>query len=136
MNELSINYFFLLGLGPLSRQSHMSTEDEETRSSVFWSAYSLERTLSTTLGRPLTLRDEAIDVEFPGETGTGYSSYPATVIPSPIHDLDFFSVHSHTSGQVPSPSDTGPPAKKARLHSTPKSDYTASSFSFLFVSIA
>lgn len=36
------------------------------RSAIFWSAYSMDRTLTTILGRPLTLRDEAIDREFPG----------------------------------------------------------------------
>lgn len=36
------------------------------RSAVFWSAYSMDRTLTTILGRPLTLRDEAIDQSFPG----------------------------------------------------------------------
>ncbi|OTA89679.1 hypothetical protein M434DRAFT_398396 [Hypoxylon sp. CO27-5] len=56
----------------------MSSEDyrriahrKNIRSSIFWSAYSIERNLSVVLGRPLTLRDEAIDVEFPGES-TGY----------------------------------------------------------------
>ncbi|KAF2972624.1 hypothetical protein GQX73_g883 [Xylaria multiplex] len=38
---------------------------ERVRKGVFWSAYSLERTLAVVLGRPLTLRDEAIDVDFP-----------------------------------------------------------------------
>ncbi|OMP84481.1 Pyrimidine pathway regulatory protein 1 [Diplodia seriata] len=42
----------------------------DIRSGVFWSAYSLDRTLCTTLGRPLTLRDEAIDIEFPGQQGS------------------------------------------------------------------
>ncbi|OJD35520.1 pyrimidine pathway regulatory protein 1 [Diplodia corticola] len=42
----------------------------DTRSGVFWSAYSLDRTLCTILGRPLTLRDEAIDIEFPGQQGS------------------------------------------------------------------
>ncbi|KAF9628929.1 hypothetical protein BFW01_g10132 [Lasiodiplodia theobromae] len=42
----------------------------DTRSGIFWSAYSLDRTLCTTLGRPLTLRDEAIDIEFPGQQGS------------------------------------------------------------------
>ncbi|KAH8433837.1 Zn(II)2Cys6 transcription factor [Aspergillus melleus] len=36
------------------------------RSALFWSAYSMDRTLTTILGRPLTLRDEAIDRDFPG----------------------------------------------------------------------
>ncbi|KAI1404968.1 hypothetical protein F4819DRAFT_446110 [Hypoxylon fuscum] len=40
---------------------------KNVRSAIFWSAYSIERNLAVVLGRPLTLRDEAIDVEFPGE---------------------------------------------------------------------
>ncbi|KAH8689581.1 hypothetical protein BGW36DRAFT_391166 [Talaromyces proteolyticus] len=36
------------------------------RCAIFWSAYSMDRTLTTILGRPLTLRDEAIDQAFPG----------------------------------------------------------------------
>ncbi|PYH64929.1 fungal specific transcription factor domain-containing protein [Aspergillus vadensis CBS 113365] len=38
----------------------------QRRSAIFWSAYSMDRTLTTILGRPLTLRDEAIDQPFPG----------------------------------------------------------------------
>lgn len=53
------------------------------RSAVFWSAYSMDRTLTTILGRPLTLRDEAIDQSFPGlessdeveETATQWHQY-------------------------------------------------------------
>lgn len=38
----------------------------DLRRAIFWSAYSIERRLAVILGRPLTLRDEAIDVQFPG----------------------------------------------------------------------
>lgn len=41
------------------------------RSAIFWSAYSLDRTLCVILGRPLTLRDEGIDIEYPGEWESG-----------------------------------------------------------------
>lgn len=75
--------------------------DEDTRSGIFWSAYSLDRTLATTLGRPLTLRDEALDIEFPGETGTGYSSYPATVLPSPLQDLSADIRHDRRASLAP-----------------------------------
>lgn len=34
---------------------------------IFWSAYTLDRTLSIALGRPFSLRDESIDVDFPDE---------------------------------------------------------------------
>lgn len=38
----------------------------DLRRAIFWSAYSIERRLAVICGRPLTLRDEAIDVQFPG----------------------------------------------------------------------
>lgn len=38
----------------------------DLRRAIFWSAYSIERRLAVILGRPLTLRDEAVDVQFPG----------------------------------------------------------------------
>ncbi|CEJ61373.1 hypothetical protein PMG11_09908 [Penicillium brasilianum] len=41
----------------------------DLRSAIFWSAYSMDRTLTVILGRPLTLRDEAIDRGFPGFDG-------------------------------------------------------------------
>ncbi|KAI1456957.1 hypothetical protein F4805DRAFT_430702 [Annulohypoxylon moriforme] len=44
------------------------------RGAIFWSAYSIDRNLAVVLGRPLTLRDEAIDVEFPGEGSISYQS--------------------------------------------------------------
>lgn len=37
------------------------------RSGIFWSTYSIDRTLSVLLGRPLTLRDEAFDIGFPDD---------------------------------------------------------------------
>ncbi|KXJ96071.1 hypothetical protein Micbo1qcDRAFT_201398 [Microdochium bolleyi] len=39
--------------------------DATLRSGIFWSAYSLDRALCVVLGRPLTLRDEALDADFP-----------------------------------------------------------------------
>ncbi|KAE8159875.1 fungal-specific transcription factor domain-containing protein [Aspergillus tamarii] len=62
-----------LDLG-LQRRDNSNKENESPyqrnirhlRSAIFWSAYSMDRTLTTILGRPLTLRDEAIDREFPG----------------------------------------------------------------------
>ncbi|KAH6876335.1 fungal-specific transcription factor domain-containing protein [Thelonectria olida] len=43
-----------------------ATEDEiDTKRRLFWVTYTFERTLSTMLGRPFTLDDSTIDVEFP-----------------------------------------------------------------------
>ncbi|KAF7597203.1 hypothetical protein BBP40_009543 [Aspergillus hancockii] len=62
-----------LDLG-LQRRDNNNKDTESTyqrntrhlRSAIFWSAYSMDRTLTTILGRPLTLRDETCDREFPG----------------------------------------------------------------------
>lgn len=70
--EDGLNVWFLtstiiascLDLG-LQRKSDDGTRNN-LRSGIFWSAYSLDRTLTVILGRPLTLRDEAIDIELPG----------------------------------------------------------------------
>lgn len=58
------------------------------RSAIFWSAYSIERNLSVVLGRPLTLRDEAIDVEFPGEGTLSYEQHGGAVSPYSNHSTE------------------------------------------------
>ncbi|KAI0899312.1 hypothetical protein F4806DRAFT_249135 [Annulohypoxylon nitens] len=50
------------------------THRKNIRGAIFWSAYSIDRNLAVVLGRPLTLRDEAIDVEFPGEGSISYET--------------------------------------------------------------
>ena len=57
----------LLGTREHETASHRRTR--HLRSAIFWSAYSMDRSLTVILGRPLTLRDEAIDREFPGYDG-------------------------------------------------------------------
>lgn len=90
----------------------------DLKRAVFWSVYSLERTLSVVLGRPLTLRDEAIDVEFPGEVGPGPSSV------SPGAGIN----RSTGPGRNDDPLADHPP-KSARISAAP---YTAAQYSFRF----
>lgn len=54
----------------VSSPSKTTVEENKIRSGTFWSTYSIDRTLSVILGRPLTLRDEAIDIEFPDSFGS------------------------------------------------------------------
>jgi hypothetical protein len=78
-----------------------------SRCGVFWSAYSLDRTLCVILGRPLTLRDEAIDIEYPGEWDT--------------REIDRAAINTED--------DSEPRAKRVCL---PQSPYTAAIYSFRF----
>lgn len=79
-------------------------QHEKLRSSIFWSGYSLERTLSVILGRPLTLRDEAIDIRFPG----GHDS----------DELDNTAVVAALESDSPTRTSNGPPLKRARVDTT------------------
>ncbi|KAF7547236.1 hypothetical protein G7Z17_g7871 [Cylindrodendrum hubeiense] len=87
------------------------------RSGIFWSAYSLERSLAVVLGRPLTLRDEAIDVEFPGNDD-GIPGHPDIPLQETTRSVKDASPPSH---------------KRTRLEVSP---YTASHYSFRFDRIA
>ncbi|KAJ5542394.1 hypothetical protein N7461_008397 [Penicillium sp. DV-2018c] len=49
-----------------SRFSCFSSEEKDIRRRLFWSIYSLERYLSQALGIPLSIRDDDIDVCYPG----------------------------------------------------------------------
>jgi hypothetical protein len=77
------------------------------RSGIFWSAYSLDRTLCVILGRPLTLRDEGIDIEYPGE-------WKSVEVDRSAIDMQ---------------QDSEPSAKRICL---PQSPYTAAIYSFRF----
>jgi Fungal specific transcription factor domain len=47
----------------------ISNEEIDEKRRVFWVAYTLDRILSITLGRPLSMRDGTIDVQLPREAG-------------------------------------------------------------------
>ncbi|KAJ5963862.1 uncharacterized protein N7479_003738 [Penicillium vulpinum] len=58
---------FHLGLHRCPRRfSCFSSEEADIRCRLFWSIYSLERYLSQALGIPLSIRDDDIDVCYPG----------------------------------------------------------------------
>ncbi|KAL4987428.1 fungal-specific transcription factor domain-containing protein [Aspergillus falconensis] len=75
-----------LDLGLQRRNNDLARQ--QVRSAVFWSAYSMDRSLTTILGRPLTLRDEAIDQSFPGLDGSDEVEEAATQWHHSTHDLD------------------------------------------------
>ncbi|KAJ6093565.1 hypothetical protein N7486_008854 [Penicillium sp. IBT 16267x] len=91
------------------KDAQAASTRSQVRSGIFWSAYSIERTLSTVLGRPLTLRDEAIDIEFPGAAGLQQS----------VQQREFGSA----------PSNLGLSNKRARLDPSP---FAAAIYSFRF----
>lgn len=56
-----------IGLHRQSNSWRYGQSDLDTRQRVFWAAYALEITVAFNLGRPPSITEEHIDVEFPNE---------------------------------------------------------------------
>ncbi|KAF6828941.1 C6 transcription factor [Colletotrichum musicola] len=57
-----------LGLHRAAHEQNLSESVVQKRRRLFWSVYSLERTIAVSLGRPLSIADNQIDVELPNTT--------------------------------------------------------------------
>lgn len=56
-----------LGLHRKQAEVHFDFKTVQMRRRLFWSVYSLERTIAISMGRPFSIPDRVIDVEFPVE---------------------------------------------------------------------
>ena len=79
VNPWYLNYQCLAAVLDLGLQRNVpispsvSAFEREMRTRIFWVIYSIDRTLATTLGRPIGLRDEACDLR----VGTFSSPFPS-----------------------------------------------------------
>lgn len=73
----------------------LSRLEQETYKRVFWVAYSLDRELAASLGRPIMLQDEDIDVELPIEIDDDYLFDTPDAEPLPAQPQD---KSAHISG--------------------------------------
>ncbi|KAJ4244007.1 hypothetical protein NW762_014620 [Fusarium torreyae] len=69
-----------------SDQSHSTDLDQEMRRRCFWCLYNLDRIVSSTLGRPLAIRDAEVDVSLPRPLDSDES---IGAIPSSVHFSPF-----------------------------------------------
>lgn len=66
-----LNYHCIAALLDLGLQRKIDTSsgvplfEQEMRTRLFWSVYTLDRTIATTMGRPIGLRDEACELRLP-----------------------------------------------------------------------
>lgn len=68
-----------LGLHRAAHENNLSESVVQRRRRLFWSVYLLERTIAISLGRPLSIADNQIDVEFPDTCINSSSSASGTV---------------------------------------------------------
>ncbi|CAK1356589.1 hypothetical protein CB0940_12116 [Cercospora beticola] len=84
LNAWHINYqciAMVLDLGlqrDLGNNPYMSQYTKEMRTRVFWAVYCIDRKLSTMMGRPIGIRDEACDLRMPADIDDYHLSNPAT----------------------------------------------------------
>ncbi|CDU23715.1 related to transcriptional activator acu-15 [Sporisorium scitamineum] len=71
-----------------AKKLRLSRLDEETYKRVFWVAYSLDRECAASLGRPIMLQDEDIDVELPFEIDDEYLFKTPDAEPLPVQPQD------------------------------------------------
>ncbi|TKY90139.1 hypothetical protein EX895_000137 [Sporisorium graminicola] len=71
-----------------AKKLRLSRLDEETYKRVFWVAYSLDRECAGSLGRPIMLQDEDIDVELPIEIDDEYLFNTPDAEPLPAQPKD------------------------------------------------
>ncbi|KXH29441.1 chitin deacetylase 1 [Colletotrichum salicis] len=63
-----------LGLHRAAHEQNLASPIVQRRRRLFWSVYSLERTIAVSLGRPLSIADSQIDVELPNAIINGSPS--------------------------------------------------------------
>lgn len=71
-----------------AKKLNLSRLEEETYKRVFWVAYSLDRECAASLGRPIMLQDEDIDVEIPIEIDDEYLFRTPDAEPLPKQPAD------------------------------------------------
>ncbi|GAB7352397.1 hypothetical protein MBLNU459_g2827t1 [Dothideomycetes sp. NU459] len=87
---------FELGLHLEQKQQGITTQDQqrcnpialerELRKRCFWCLYNLDRVVSFTLGRPVVIRDEEIDVQLPSHLDDDCFSLDPPVVAPPLGD--------------------------------------------------
>jgi hypothetical protein len=65
-----------LGLHRKQSEVHFDSKTVQMRRRLFWSVYSLERTIAVSMGRPFSIPDRVIDVDLPEEEPEGTSTPP------------------------------------------------------------
>jgi hypothetical protein len=65
-----------IGLHRKSSELGMDGRTVQLRRRLFWTVYSLERTIAISLGRPFSISDRHIDIELPSEYSEGHRESP------------------------------------------------------------
>lgn len=98
LEGLAIRMAVQLGLHRCPKRiSSLSEKEMELRKRLFWSIYCIDRYICSRLGLPLAIRDDDIDVCYPGEEHHGQGSHEHD---SRLNLLSFLARHAEIRGSI------------------------------------
>lgn len=83
-----------------TRYTGFSTEQTELRRRLFWSIYCIDRYLCQSLGLPLSIRDDDVDVCHFDEEKHVSDGHPRTTMDVRLKTLNFLARHASMKGQI------------------------------------
>ncbi|KAH0276766.1 hypothetical protein KCU91_g3649, partial [Aureobasidium melanogenum] len=83
-----------------TRYKNFDTEQAQLRRRLFWTIYCIDRYLCQSLGLPLTIRDDDVDVCYFGDEKHATDSHHRTPIDDRLITLDFLTKHASIKGQI------------------------------------
>ena len=95
------------------RYASLTRDDCDIRKRIFWSAYALERHLSQSLGYPLTIQDDDIDVCLSGDKEL-HRALPKDLMVRPSHEIRYHLPNFIAASQITRPP-KDPPGNPAEI---------------------
>ncbi|KAG9570946.1 hypothetical protein KCU71_g341, partial [Aureobasidium melanogenum] len=83
-----------------TRYENFDTEQAQLRRRLFWTIYCIDRYLCQSLGLPLTIRDDDVDVCYFGDEKHATDGHHRTPIDDRLITLDFLTKHASIKGQI------------------------------------
>ncbi|KAG9856027.1 hypothetical protein KCU98_g3206, partial [Aureobasidium melanogenum] len=83
-----------------TRYTNFNTEQAQLRRRLFWTIYCIDRYLCQSLGLPLTIRDDDVDVCYFGDEKHATNGHHRTTIDDRLKTLDYLTKHASIKGQI------------------------------------
>jgi hypothetical protein len=101
LGGMIVRMAFQLGLHRCpTRYSGFRTEQAELRRRLFWTIYCIDRYLCQSLGLPLTIRDDDVDVCYFDEEKHAPGRPSRTIMDGRLRTLNFLARHASIKGQI------------------------------------
>ncbi|CAD0092389.1 unnamed protein product [Aureobasidium mustum] len=83
-----------------TRYANFDTEQAQLRRRLFWTIYCIDRHLCQSLGLPLTIRDDDVDVCYFDQEKHATGGHHQTIMDDRLRTLNFLTKHASIKGQI------------------------------------